>query len=94
MGAGEIGCYASHLEVISGLLAGGESARVILEDDGILSGDFAKLLAELPQYLPDDWDIVFFTSKLKHPWPASLHSPAASVCFLIAASGSGAWATW
>ena len=67
LGAGEIGCYASHLQAIADMLETDEPARVILEDDGILSERFAALLAALPDRLPDDWDIVRFCTTLKHP---------------------------
>ena len=58
MGPGQIGCYASHLQVMANMLQTDETARVILEDDCDLSSDFAAFLTDLPEQLPDDWDII------------------------------------
>ncbi|MXW90758.1 MAG: glycosyltransferase family 25 protein, partial [Rhodospirillaceae bacterium] len=66
MGAGQIGCYASHLQVIANILETDETARVILEDDCELSADFAEFLADIPEQLPEDWDIVRLSPSLKN----------------------------
>ena len=58
LGDGEIGCYASHLQCMADMLDTNESARVILEDDAVLSDNFPELLELLPGCLPDDWDII------------------------------------
>ena len=46
----------------------GKKARVIVEDDAVLSYNFANLLAALPDHLPRNWKII----RLTHlpPWPA------------------------
>ena len=67
IGAGEVGCYASHLQVMADMLDTEEQARVILEDDALLSPHFSKLLGMLPTSLPGDWDIVRFSTQLRHP---------------------------
>ena len=67
IGAGEVGCYASHLQVMADMLASEDPIRVILEDDAFLSPHFADLLGALPDALPGDWDIVRFSTQLRYP---------------------------
>lgn len=67
IGAGEVGCYASHLQVMADMLASEDPIRVILEDDAFLSPHFADLLGALPDSLPGDWDIVRFSTQLRYP---------------------------
>ena len=67
IGPGEVGCYASHLQLMADMLDSGDRVRVILEDDAFLSPHFAELLGALPAGLPGDWDIVRFSTQLRHP---------------------------
>ena len=67
IGAGEVGCYASHLQVMADMLESDEPARVILEDDAFLDPRFSDLLRILPSELPDDWDIVRLCTQLRYP---------------------------
>lgn len=47
LGRGEIGCYASHLECWRRIVASGEPAALVLEDDVRLDDDLAQVLGEL-----------------------------------------------
>ena len=67
LGTGEVGAYASHLQVMADMLHTEQQVRVILEDDAFLSPRFSELLQALPASLPGDWDIVRFSTSLKHP---------------------------
>ena len=68
IGDGEIGCYASHLQCMADMLDTDESARVILEDDAVLSDNFPELLEILPGCLPDDWNIVRLYMNKRRPF--------------------------
>lgn len=54
---GELGCYLSHVRVISEFLSSQGEFAVILEDDVILGEDFKNILAELV-CCSRDWDMV------------------------------------
>ncbi|HEX2018816.1 MAG TPA: glycosyltransferase family 25 protein [Aurantimonas sp.] len=57
---GEYGCYASHLDVLDGFLAGDADAAVIFEDDVRPAADFLPTIEAITAV--DDWDLV----KLMH----------------------------
>lgn len=67
IGAGEVGCYASHLQVMADMLDSEDRIRVVLEDDAMLSPHFSELLGMLPASLPGDWDIVRLSTQLRYP---------------------------
>jgi len=59
---GEIGCIASHLQLLKHIKATGRPGEVYLlaEDDFIPSGDFKAKLPTVLQHLPPDWDTARF----------------------------------
>lgn len=61
---GEIGCYASHLQICR-MVADGSlpSPLLVLEDDVALNPRFAETIQALINALPEAWDIV----RLSHP---------------------------
>lgn len=54
---GEVGCYASHLSLLDGFLAGGGEALLVLEDDAILDPDLPDVIRAILA-LPHPWDVV------------------------------------
>jgi glycosyl transferase, family 25 len=68
---GEIGCYASHLALHQKIVADDTiEAALVLEDDVRLTPDFAALLQQLLQALPEGWDIVRLSNAPKKAWLA------------------------
>ena len=68
---GEIGCWASHLEIARTFAANPTAAPLlVLEDDVLLPPDLPALLSELVAALPEEWDIVRLSNAPKrrvHP---------------------------
>jgi glycosyl transferase, family 25 len=64
--AGEVGCYASHLAVWHGIVAGdyGSEAVLVCEDDLALPDKAPELLEEVLARAPSDWDIIRLSSKM------------------------------
>ena len=56
--AGEMGCYASHLLALSALVAKRLPWALVLEDDALLSADFAPHTQSILANLPPNWDLV------------------------------------
>ena len=54
----QIGCSASHLDVMRRILASNAAAALVLEDDARLAPDLVETLDELLPMLPGGWDIV------------------------------------
>ncbi|MEZ5958733.1 MAG: glycosyltransferase family 25 protein [Hyphomonadaceae bacterium] len=66
LSAGEIGCYASHLEICRRIVDGSLPAPLCaLEDDVEIPSDFAITLKLLLERLPTDWDIVRLSNDTK-----------------------------
>lgn len=55
------GCTASHLQMVQRAQIMGLNNCLILEDDVTLCDDFPDRIDELPDILPDDWDMVYFS---------------------------------
>ena len=53
--AGNIGCTASHLQILQNVLAGEHRSVCIFEDDAEYISDFSKYLSQIPE----NWDICF-----------------------------------
>lgn len=53
--AGNIGCTASHLQILQNILSGDHKAVCIFEDDAEYVSDFSSYVSQIP----DDWDICF-----------------------------------
>lgn len=71
---GEIACYMSHRKAWQKLLDSDASAAIILEDDVVLSPQFADLNLVVNQ-LPDDWDML----KLAQPFRPKKTHPLAKI---------------
>jgi|CXWL01.1.fsa_nt_gi glycosyl transferase family 25 len=66
LSAGEIGCYASHLQICRSMADGSlPSPLCVLEDDVELPPDFAVTLNLLLERLPANWDIVRLSNDTK-----------------------------
>jgi glycosyl transferase, family 25 len=98
---GEIGCYASHLEICH-MVADGRlpSPLLVLEDDIALVVGFAETVRRLVQALPPGWDIVrlsYPTKRAKvrvarltpaHELVRYTHVPTSTGAYLISSSGA------
>ena len=98
---GEIGCYASHLEICRMVAAGAApSPLLVLEDDVALSPGFADTLERLLAALPAKWDFVRLSYPTKR---ATIHVapltrgfdlvrytqvPTSTGAYLLSASGA------
>lgn len=99
MTSGEVGCYASHLEVFRTMLAEGHSAAIVLEDDAVLDLDFHTVGRRAIAASPIGWDVIHLQTKFKNSWHplAKLgwgyelirHArlPAGSTAYAISAAG-------
>jgi glycosyl transferase, family 25 len=56
--AGEVGCYASHLQAMQTIADRNLDFAVVLEDDAVLPSTFEASVAEILATLPASWDIV------------------------------------
>lgn len=78
LSAGEVGCYASHLEVCRRIAAGEiEAPALVLEDDVALDDDFSRAVNDVLRALPESWDVVRLSNRTKH------------ACFMLAELGDG-----
>jgi len=64
---GEVGCYASHLLVMSKIVERGLEAAIILEDDAVLDDSFARLVERASRAVPDPWDCIHLSTRFKRP---------------------------
>lgn len=65
----EIGCALSHLQVYQKILDSNDEYACVLEDDCVLTPKFLEAMEGLKN-LPDDWDLVNFSSHLGlRNWP-------------------------
>ena len=62
---GEIGCFLSHYQIYQRMVANNTPYAVILEDDAVLSEDFADIIDTLPT-IDWRWDIVRFSAFTPH----------------------------
>jgi glycosyl transferase family 25 len=56
--AGEVGCYASHLQAMQTIVDRELDFAIVLEDDAVLPPSFEASVAEILAALPPSWDIV------------------------------------
>ncbi len=59
------GCALSHTNIWKKMIADGDSAVLVLEDDALLSKDFDVELRRVWAQVPDDFDIVYLGCALK-----------------------------
>lgn len=63
---GEVGCYASHLQVAQIISAEQVPLALVIEDDAILEDDFLAVLREAIENLPPDWNFLHLSGKAAH----------------------------
>jgi glycosyl transferase family 25 len=63
---GEVGCYASHLTALSGVVERGFAYALILEDDALLARDLAQTIDTILANVPEDWDMVYLCRDPEH----------------------------
>jgi glycosyl transferase family 25 len=56
--APQIGCYASHMEVMRTIVGRDLDAALVLEDDAVLPANLSFVLFETLALAPDGWDLV------------------------------------
>lgn len=64
---GEIGCYASHLELARRCLEGDADAMLVMEDDQGIADDLPELLAACDR-LPAGWHLVRLSGQPRQAW--------------------------
>ncbi len=68
---GEVGCYASHLDVLSAIAAGQHgAAAIVMEDDLSIHSDFPEVVKGLMKSLPLGWDMVRLSNEPKRAFVA------------------------
>jgi len=67
LSTGEVGCYASHLLVMSKILEQGLQGAIVLEDDAVLDDSFARLVERASSAVPDPWDCIHLSTRFKRP---------------------------
>ena len=99
LGAGEIGCYASHLLAAEQILARQLPYAVILEDDVELDPDFHEVVGRCASIL-QAWDVVSLSGAKQHPHirlsqvssnrhvVRYLHFPKTTAAYLLSNAGS------
>lgn len=64
---GEVGCYASHLLVLSKIVERRLAAAIVLEDDAILDQDFERAACAAVGAVPAGWDCIHLSTDFKRP---------------------------
>ena len=64
---GEVGCYASHLLVLSKIAERHIEAAIVLEDDAILDEDFGRMALDAIRAAPAGWDCIHLSTDFKVP---------------------------
>ena len=97
---GEVGCYASHLLVLSKIVERRIEAAIVLEDDAILDGDFERKAREAIRAAPAGWDCIHLSTNFKRsPFPVAdlgsnhclvryMRLPVNSVAYAISLAGA------
>jgi glycosyl transferase family 25 len=67
LSAGEVGCYASHLLVMSKIVERGLQGAIVLEDDAVLDDSFARFVERASNAVPDPWDCIHLSTRFKRP---------------------------
>ena len=64
---GEVGCYASHLLVLSKIVERRLEAAIVLEDDAVLDQDFERAACAAVRAAPEGWDCIHLSTDFKKP---------------------------
>ena len=64
---GEVGCYASHLRVMSKIIDHRLEAAIVLEDDALLDESFARNAERAIRAAPEGWDCIHLSTNFKRP---------------------------
>src|SRR6476646_8063978 len=64
---GEVGCYASHLRVMSKIIDQRLQAAIVLEDDALLDENFARNAEQAVRAAPEGWDCIHLSTNFKRP---------------------------
>jgi len=64
---GEVGCYASHLRVMSKIIDHRLEAAIVLEDDALLDESFARNAERAVRAAPEGWDCIHLSTNFKRP---------------------------
>ena len=62
---GEVGCYASHLLVMSTIVERRLEAAIVLEDDAILDADFEQAACAAVRAAPAGWECIHLSTDFK-----------------------------
>jgi glycosyl transferase family 25 len=90
---GELGCYASHLDVYERIASGQVTPpTLVLEDDVLLPPNLAALIEKIIAALPSDWDMVRLSSTAKRAYVtfADLDPVHALVRYSVSPGSNGA----
>jgi glycosyl transferase, family 25 len=64
---GEVGCYASHLFVLSKIVERRLAAAIVIEDDAVLDQDFERAVCAAIDAAPAGWDCIHLSTDFKRP---------------------------
>ena len=65
-GNGAWGCYRTHLNILEHCLNENVSSYAVFEDDAHFATYFSSYLANIAEYLPDDWQQLYLGGQLLH----------------------------
>jgi glycosyl transferase family 25 len=97
---GEVGCYASHLQIWRSVVARNLASALVLEDDALLPPSFRTKVDELLRAAPPGWDFIHLSGDskraVKHIASAGeagslvkySRIPAGTVAYLISRQGA------
>lgn len=69
MKAGEIGCFAAHLSICERMVEGSLApVALVMEDDCLLPGNLAEIVAAVLEVLPPSWDVVRLANQPKRAY--------------------------
>ena len=63
----EVGCYGSHLLVLSKIIERQFEAAIVLEDDAVLDEDFERVALDAIRAAPAGWDCIHLSTDFKRP---------------------------
>ncbi len=72
-GGGAWGCMMSHFWIITHALQHGLKSVLVFEDDAVLANDFGQRAIEFLQFIPEDWDQIYFGGQHLYDKPIRLN---------------------
>lgn len=97
---GEVGCYASHLLVMSKIIGRHQAAAIVLEDDAVLHERLMDNAEQAVRTAPEGWDCIHLSTNFKRPaFPIAdlgrgrslvryLRQPINSTAYIISLAGA------